>query len=154
MECHRARGGRPAGRKRSHGPGTHRPGTGVPNAIVGTRGPVRLVADPRLAELWDGIVQSAPDVRPDHTSLADFDRLYFGVGPVNYFWYQGTFAARVTEVFAERGLGFLADVRDAFPVGSAAPLSHTEVLARFEAIHPGFVAWAAALEELGATAAP
>ncbi|CAN5814995.1 hypothetical protein BH23GEM3_BH23GEM3_12630 [soil metagenome] len=103
-------------------------------------------AQPRLAELWDGMVQPAPDSRPPHTSLADFDRLYFGVGPENYFWYQGTFAARVSEVFAERGLGFLVAVREAFPAGADTPQTADEVLNRFERIHPGFIAWAASLE--------
>jgi hypothetical protein len=100
-------------------------------------------AQPHLAELWDGIVQPAPDTRPAHMSLTDFDRLYFGVGPDNYFWYQGTFAARVSEVFAQRGLGFLTAVRDAFPAGTTDPLPGDEVLARLEAIHPGFLVWAA-----------
>jgi hypothetical protein len=104
-------------------------------------------AQPHLAELWDGIVQPAPDTRPAHTSLTDFDRLYFGVGPDNYFWYQGTFAARVSEVFAERGLGFLGAVRDAFPAGTTDPLAGDQALARLEAIQPGFLAWAARLEQ-------
>jgi hypothetical protein len=104
-------------------------------------------AQPHLAELWDGIVQRAPDARPAHTSLTDFDRLYFGVGPDNYFWYQGIFAARVSEVFAERGLAFLAAVRDAFPAGTTDPLPGDEVLARLEAIQPGFLAWAAWLQQ-------
>jgi hypothetical protein len=103
-------------------------------------------AQPRLAEVWDAIVQPAPDTRPAHTSLGDFDRLYINVGPENYFWYQGTFAARVTEVFNERGLGFITAVRDAFPVGGEADLQPGVVLERFERIHPGFIAWAAALE--------
>jgi hypothetical protein len=110
-------------------------------------------AQPHLAELWDGMVQPAPGSRPPHTSLADFDRLYFGVGPENYFWYQGTFAARVSEVFAARGLGFLAAVRETFPEGAAAPADGDEVLARLERIEPGFIVWAAALEPGGASSA-
>jgi hypothetical protein len=110
-------------------------------------------AQPHLAELWDGMVRPAPDTRPPHTSLADFDRLYFGVGPENYFWYQGTFAARVSEVFAERGLGFLAAAREAFPAG-AAPVAGDEALARLERIHPGFTAWAARLDDLAPQISP
>lgn len=36
---------------------------------------------PALARLWDGVLQAYLDaVQPAHRSLADFDRLYFGVG--------------------------------------------------------------------------
>jgi hypothetical protein len=101
---------------------------------------------PELASLWDGIVPLPASVQPQHTSLADFDRLYFGVGPQNYFWYQGTFAAKVTEVFSERGLDFVVAMRTAFPAGASEQLSGHEVLDRLERIHPGFIAWAAALE--------
>jgi hypothetical protein len=108
-------------------------------------------AQPHLAELWDGMVAAPPDVRPLHTSLADFDRLYFGVGPENYFWYQGIFATRVTEVFARQGLGFLSAVRESFPASGDATLpppaySGDEVLGALERIDPGFVAWAERLE--------
>jgi hypothetical protein len=103
-------------------------------------------ARPDLAELWDGIVQPAPDARPAHTSLADFDRLYFGVGPENYFWYQGIFAAKVSEVFDHHGLGFLPALRDAFPADQPGRLTDDEVLGRLDRLHPGFGDWAARLE--------
>lgn len=101
---------------------------------------------PELASLWDGIVVLPASVRPQHTSLDDFNRLYFGVGPENYFWYQGTFAARVTEVFSAQGLEFLSAVREAFPAGKDEQLSGREVLERLDRIHPGFLAWAASLD--------
>jgi hypothetical protein len=107
-------------------------------------------AQPRLADLWDGMVAAPPDDRPQHTSLPDFDRLYFGVGPENYFWYQGTYATRATEVFARHGLGFVSAVRDAFPAGGdAAQHSGEEVLAALERIDPGFMAWADSLQSVG-----
>jgi hypothetical protein len=107
-------------------------------------------AQPHLAELWDGMVAAPPDARPQHTSLPDFDRLYFGVGPENYFWYQGTFATRATEVFARHGLGFVSAVRDAFPAGGdAAQHSGEAVLAALERIDPGFMAWADSLQSVG-----
>jgi hypothetical protein len=105
-------------------------------------------ARPHLAELWDGIVQPAPDARPAHTSRADFDRLYFGVGPENYFWYQGTFAAKVSGVFDQHGLGFLRALREAFPADRSEQLTDDEVMGRLERLHPGFGAWAARLEGL------
>jgi hypothetical protein len=109
---------------------------------------------PHLAELWDGMVAAPPDARPPHTSLADFDRLYFGVGPENYFWYQGVFATRVTEVFDRHGLGFLSAVRESFPAsdnGTQPPPAYSsdEVFAALERIDPGFMAWAERLETEG-----
>jgi hypothetical protein len=100
-------------------------------------------ARPELAEMWLGIIPPPPGQRQPHASLEDFDRMYFGVGPENYAWYQGMFAARVGEVFAAQGLGFLEGVRDAFPVGAADPVAAGEVMARLERLHPGFAAWAA-----------
>jgi hypothetical protein len=101
---------------------------------------------PKLASLWDGIVPIPASYQPQHTSLQDFDRLYFGVGPQNYFWYQGAFAARVTEVFSGRGLDFLRSVRQAFPAGVEEQPSSHQVLERLDGIHPGFIAWADSLE--------
>jgi hypothetical protein len=108
---------------------------------------------PELAEMWLGIIPPPPGQRPVHTSLDDFDRMYFGVGPENYSWYQGMFAAQAGEVFAARGLGFLAGVRDAFPAGSA-PVSAGEALARLDRLHPGFTAWAAELAAMAPGDAP
>jgi hypothetical protein len=101
---------------------------------------------PNLASLWDGIVPIPASYQPQYTSLQDFDRLYFGVGPQNYFWYQGTFASKVTDVFSQQGLGFLRAVREAFPAGGGEQPSGPEVLERFDRIQPGFVAWADSLD--------
>jgi hypothetical protein len=100
---------------------------------------------PALAALWDGMTPLPDSFQPRHTSLDDFERLYFGVGPENYFWYQGTFSSKVSEVFAARGLAFLREMREAFPVEGDRP-SAAEALERVERVHPGFAAWARGLE--------
>lgn len=52
--------------------------------------------------MWDGILGAYRDaVRPKHTTLADFDRLYFGVGARNYIWYQARFQQMVRTAFPE-----------------------------------------------------
>lgn len=109
-------------------------------------------AQPPLARGWEAMMQAKLDApAPQHTSLADFERLYIRVGPENYNWYQAAFAVKAAEVFQAHGLGFLAQVRTAFPAGDGAALDSDAVLARLEAIHPGFRAWA---DALGASPTP
>lgn len=104
---------------------------------------------PKKAQLWDGILQSYLDaVRPQYTSLDDFERLYFGVGPQNYVWYQAKFQEMARRAYDARGLGFLREVRAAFPRTETVPVSMDTALERLERIQPGFRAWA---EELGST---
>ena len=101
--------------------------------------------DPKQAEVWDGILRGYRDaVRPKHTTLADFDRLYFGVGAQNYIWYQGRFQEMVRRVYDAHGLDFLRAVRKSFPEGEG-PVSPEETLRRFEAIFPGFGEWGSAM---------
>lgn len=98
--------------------------------------------DPKQAEVWDGILRAYRDaVRPKYTTLADFDRLYFGVGAQNYIWYQGQFQQMVRRVYEAQGLDFLRAVREAFPAGETGTLTPEETLRRFEKIFPGFEAW-------------
>ncbi len=101
---------------------------------------------PRQAQLWDGILQGYLDaVRPQYTSLEDFDRLYFGVGARNYVWYQAQFQQMARRAYEAKGLGFLREVRAAFPQTDTAPVSMETALERLERIQPGFQAWAAGL---------
>jgi hypothetical protein len=103
---------------------------------------------PRQAQLWDGILQGYVDaVRPGHTSLEDFNRLYAGVGPQNYVWYQARFQEMVRSTYEAKGVGFLREVRAAFPEGEP-PASMDAALGRLERIHPGFRAWAAELSAM------
>ncbi|MDF7813913.1 hypothetical protein [Hymenobacter sp. YC55] len=84
------------------------------------------------------------NVKPTYTSLADFDRLYFGVGPDNYGWYQAYFQQQVEHVYREQGLGFLRALPHAFPMSEPPVTDGEEALTRVEKICPGFRAWAAA----------
>jgi hypothetical protein len=102
---------------------------------------------PEMALVWDGVLAALPaGPPPAHTSLADFERLYVGVGIPNYQWYQAAFQARVAEVYEAQGLGFLERVREALPAGTGDDLTTDALLARLERLEPGFHAWA---ERLG-----
>jgi hypothetical protein len=98
---------------------------------------------PELALVWEGVLASLPaSPRPDHTSLADFERLYLEVGIPNYQWYQGAFQVRVAEVYDAQGTDFVHRVREALPADTDERLSTDDLLARLERIQPGFHAWA------------
>ena len=91
--------------------------------------------------------------RPKHTTLADFERLYFLVD--DYGWYQGMFEQRIQEMYPQAGLQFLKDLKRVLPrtvpipEGVAIPdpvvnrIAPEVVVERLEAIAPGFQAWAA-----------
>ncbi|MEP7280722.1 MAG: hypothetical protein ABI696_01985, partial [Rubrivivax sp.] len=102
---------------------------------------------PAQARVWDTVLQGYVDAipAPRHRSLADFDRLYFGVGARNYIWYQAQFQQRVREVHARDGIGFVDALRRAgLALGPAADDPGSGVLlAALEAITPGWQAWAA-----------
>lgn len=109
-------------------------------------------AQPPLARGWEAMMQAKMDgPAPQHTSLADFERLYIRVGPENYNWYQAAFAMKAAEVFQAHGLGFLARLREVLPAGDGPALDSDTVLARLEQIHPGFRAWG---DGLGASRTP
>lgn len=99
---------------------------------------------PRLALAWEAMLRAKLEgPAPAHTSLDDFERLYIGVGPENYNWYQAALGVRAAELFRAEGLGFLARVRERFPAGPGEPLPSAAVLERLEEIRPGFRAWGA-----------
>lgn len=79
--------------------------------------------------------------RPKYTSLEDFERLYSGVGPKNYGWYQGRFLQRVAQVYHAKGLSFVAEVLNAFAAAEGESLAVDVVLQRLEKICPGFLQW-------------
>lgn len=102
---------------------------------------------PASARLWEAVLQVYVDaVQPAHTSLADFDRLYFGVGAQNYVWYQAQFQRRVASAYEAHGVGLIPIVRDALAVSAAEPLTPAAMLDRLERRLPGFRAWAAELD--------
>ena len=98
--------------------------------------------EPILAGVWNGMMHlKAGAERPSHTTLDDFQELYFGVGLENYVWYQSQFQERVHEVYEASGLGFVSLVVDSF---SSMPeqLEDEVALRKLEEIVPGFLEWA------------
>jgi hypothetical protein len=101
---------------------------------------------PREALVWQGVLQGFREaVHPEHRTLAAFERLDFGVGALNYVWYQARFQSQVEAVHAAQGLDFLRRVRTAFGP-DAPPADAEETMARLERVAPGFAAWAAAMQ--------
>ena len=106
---------------------------------------------PERTQIWDvftGVALSAP--APRFTSLSAFDAEYYGYlgtpeGTPNYGWYQSAFAKQAAEIFEERGLDFLQEVKENLAWESFDPWTTASVLAQLEDIHPGFLAWQAAL---------
>ena len=100
---------------------------------------------PALADVWE--TMAAADLathHPEHRSLADFEKLYFGVGVPNYAWYEQVFFQRVVAIYASQQLAFLESMKRAFPTGAVAP-NEEEMMARLERIAPGFRGWASEL---------
>lgn len=98
--------------------------------------------EPILAGVWNGMMHlKAGTERPSHTTLADFQELYFGVGLENYIWYQSQFQCRVHEVYEASGLRFVSLVADSF---SSMPeeVADQVALAKLEEIVSGFLEWA------------
>lgn len=105
-----------------------------------------LATRPEDATLWQDMnVAFSSGPPPAHTSLEDFNRLYFGVGPENYGWYQGMFQRRVAEVHARRGIGFIKALKAA---GIADETDDAALLRKLDAIEPGFGAWADSLRKM------
>jgi hypothetical protein len=73
-----------------------------------------------------------------HTSLDDFEKLYMGVGPRDYVWYQIQFGRQVSEVYKAHGLSFITNLKALFPA-----YTNEQVLERLDKISPGFSAWGA-----------
>jgi hypothetical protein len=97
-------------------------------------------------------------IRPQHTSLEDFEHLYMRVDDPG--WYHGMFEAHIREIYPKLGLSFLSGLRKEFPL-SGDPLAYTpperrpqvgEVIERLDKIAPGFQAWAATFNSAPAPA--
>jgi hypothetical protein len=95
---------------------------------------------PEKAALWVDAAQAlAGSIRPAHTSLTDFETLYFRTGIANYAWYQSVFLLGVKDVYELQGKYFLDRLRSQNWSDSQGPLHQAEM----EAIYPGFAEWAA-----------
>jgi hypothetical protein len=101
---------------------------------------------PALATLWRELNRAgAARPRPEHVSLADFDRRYLDVGPANYGWYQAHFQRRVEEVYGSLGIAFLPALKEAFAGGAGETTEADAILRRLESLCPGFLDWSGQL---------
>jgi len=70
-----------------------------------------------------------------YRSLEDFETLYFGVGPLNYCWYQGKFVKGVIELYGKYGESFIDRVIETFKV------TEDSLVRKFDASCEGFHKW-------------
>ena len=98
---------------------------------------------PELARLWKIMLNQLaviPGVK--HTSLADFEELYSGVGSDNYTWYQAVFGLKVFEVYARSGITFMHDLKKSLAEYPETSKDDPFRLKALDAIYPGFTNWA------------
>ena len=94
---------------------------------------------PVEADIWLSISEILEkEIKPNYTSLKDFENLYVRVGVENYAWYQVVFLLRVAEVEKEIGTGLLKKLLNTNLTSSDKYLS----LDMLEDIHPEFLSWA------------
>lgn len=98
---------------------------------------------PKLASLFQAMATDvySDSVKPEHTSLADFERLYAGVGVSNYGWYQGKFLQKAVQIYDAQKLNFLTQVKRAFPADEKQDVSQSATLERLEKISSGITSW-------------
>lgn len=102
--------------------------------------------EPDLARVADAVSEAGREgVDPTYTSLDDLNRLYTGVGPANYVWFQDVLQGRVRSVYDAQGLAFISTVRTRFGNTEWRPSQAREVLEILERIEPGFIAWSEGL---------
>jgi hypothetical protein len=101
---------------------------------------------PALKKVFD-LMGRPSKIRPKHTSLTDFERLYMGVDDPG--WYHGMFESHIQELYPKMGIQFLKELRDRFPaadpgkaIPTPKPVSPEEVVAQLEKFAPGFESWA------------
>lgn len=105
---------------------------------------------PELRSYWEVFNQAHSTLPHPYRSLGDFQRHYsklVGELPLNYVWYQSRFEARVEQVYARKGVGFLQALKVALPSNQeTAKLSLDDVLKRLETIDTGFLDWTRIME--------
>ncbi len=77
------------------------------------------------------------DIKPNHTSLNDFENLYVRVGIANYAWYQVVFLKRVAEVASRMDSNFVFKLKN-----ESLKESDDLSLTQLENIENGFLDWA------------
>jgi hypothetical protein len=97
---------------------------------------------PEMEVLWAGMLSAYRSaVRPQASSLAEFDSKYFGVGPQVYVWYQAQFQVLVKHVYDVHGLSVLEAMRPAFGSPSRELVEPAAIAARLAPFFPGVVDW-------------
>jgi len=98
---------------------------------------------PQLAKVWDMMCEAlAGQPGIEHTSLADFERLYIGVGGANYGWYQARFQQKVKRVYGEMGMSFMHRLRESMEKNPESLAGDPFRLGELDAITTGFSRWA------------
>jgi len=97
---------------------------------------------PELAVLYETMSDFGGEVRDQqHTTLADFEELYLGVGGDNYGWYQCRFLQLISEIYAESGLSFLHTLKQSLAEHPEVSVDDPFRLQEMTAIYPGFAVW-------------
>jgi hypothetical protein len=98
---------------------------------------------PKLAKLWK-TMNDHSDVRTaaKHTTLADFERLYLGVGGDNYGWYQARFQQKVEEIYAKAGISFMQALKKSLAENPGTSKDDPFRLKELDTISKGFTTWA------------
>ena len=98
--------------------------------------------NPDWIDIWQSIGQITAKVEtPKHTSLDDFERLYYDMDPDNYGWYQCMFEKRISEMYSKHGLSFLEKAKVALDWDENEITTNEKLLTSLEEIAPGFIEW-------------
>jgi hypothetical protein len=101
---------------------------------------------PALKKVFD-LLGRPSKIRPKHTTLTDFERLYMDVDDPG--WYHGMFERHIQELYPKMGIQFLKELHNRFPAADPEkenpthnPVSPEEVVSQLEKFAPGFESWA------------
>jgi hypothetical protein len=97
------------------------------HAYVATQEPEQLP----ILETFSRLVVEAGSASFEHHTLADLDRLYTGVGPQNYGWYQCRLHVAAKAVYDAGGVAALQRLWQAFP-----PISDDQFIQVLGQVHP------------------
>jgi len=101
---------------------------------------------PAMADLlYDVAARTDKTAGITYTTLQEFGDHYFEIPPQNYHWYQTTFIKKVIDVYNERGLNFIREVKE--KISWDKERTTDEMLLELEEIAPGFLKWAALLKK-------
>ena len=101
---------------------------------------------PAMADLlYDVAARTDKTAGITYTTLQEFGDHYFEIPPQNYHWYQTTFIKKVIDVYNERGLNFIREVKE--KISWDKERTTDEMLLELEEIAPGFLKWAAQLKK-------